>query len=367
MSRAPATKPAIACQRSVTAVPLVCTQREVHLPRYEANEGAVTDLLAAMRPEPKRDRYGRYLLPDPDTGKNLARQRVTTFAHLIEDSYNIGQWETRMSLKGLAMRPDLIARVASTDVSRKDELNKLAAQAKEAASSSAAANTGTALHAFSEQVDRGEDPKIPPPWDADIAAYKTAMDTAGIIRRAEWIERIVITPQLGLAGTFDRILELPSGDLIIGDVKSGKDLSYAWLSISVQLAVYAHAIGMWDWEDGYEAMPPVRQDYGMVMHIPAGTGTCDLYLLDLTAGWQAAHECAAIRMWRARKDLASPWEGALPGDDDAYGLLAMAIDEAQTTDDLTALWRQGTQEGLWSPELTVRAAARKNYLTKDEE
>src|SRR5574338_583746 len=68
--------------------------------------------VAEMRPEPKRDRYGRYLIPHPDTGKETAWTRATTFAKTVSDTFGLTKWELRMVSLGLAKRPDLLAQVA---------------------------------------------------------------------------------------------------------------------------------------------------------------------------------------------------------------------------------------------------------------
>jgi hypothetical protein len=50
-------------------------------------------------------------------------------------------------------------------------MNRIAEKCKEAAGAKASARIGTALHAFSEAVDRGERPPIPPRWRPHIAAW----------------------------------------------------------------------------------------------------------------------------------------------------------------------------------------------------
>jgi hypothetical protein len=46
---------------------------------------------------------------------------------------------------------------------------------------------------------------------------------------------------------------------------------------------------------------------GIVAHIPYGQpDVCDLHLVDLDAGWQAAKAAAWVRDWRSRKDILTP-------------------------------------------------------------
>ncbi len=254
--------------------------------------------------EPRRDRWGRYRLPDPQTGEQKSWTRATTWASSVADTYGLTKWKLRMAAKGVATRRDLIALASSLSVTEdKDALDRLAEQAIEHVGGTAA-NLGTALHAFTEQVDGGEHPEIPEPWDRDIAAYRQMLDAAGIETIPRYIERIVVVPELGVAGTLDRVVRL-GGKHYIADVKTGADLKFSWGEIAIQLALYAHAEAMWDGED-YEPWPVVDRERAIVFHLPVGQARCDLYWVDIAAGWEAAQLCGAVRAWRTRKDLAAP-------------------------------------------------------------
>ena len=229
------------------------------------------------------DSYGRYKLPDPVSGKTFAYTRVTTYAKAIRDTFALTQWELRMATKGLSIRPDLLALAAATSIDEKSALNRIADDAKEAAAGSAGANKGTALHKFGEAIDRGETIAIPAPWDADIGAYKAGLKQAGIVVPAGMIERTVIIPELGLAGTFDRVYRLP-GDLdVIGDLKTGQELF--WLEIAIQLACYSR--GKYMWSPGQKSLiadARGSQERAVVAHFPAGQATCTCGMLILSPG-----------------------------------------------------------------------------------
>ncbi len=232
--------------------------------------------------EPKRDRYGRYILPHPVTGKGQAWTRVTTFAGAVEDTYNLSMWSQRLLLKGAGIRPDLASLASTLDVKEnKDRLNKLVEQAKEVAGSGTAANLGTITHKHTENVDRGAAlESVPSLHRADVSAYRAVMDAAGIKVFPHLIERITAVPRFGVAGTFDRVVQLPDGTYCAADVKTGASLDYGWHKIAIQIALYAHGVneaGLWNqtieqWEPG----PEVRTDFGIVMHLPVGQGTCTL-------------------------------------------------------------------------------------------
>lgn len=321
---------------------------------------------------PKRDRWGRYLLPDPETGKERAWTRATTLASTLADTYGLTQWQMRMVAKGLGMRPDLLALAAAAHVDDKQTLNRVANDAKEAAGSSAGANSGTALHSFTEAVDRGEEPNVPEPWKADVEAYRAALTEHGITVHPDWIERITVVPRFGVAGTFDRIVTLADGRRVIADVKTGKDLSYSWSEIAIQLALYANATHMWN-VDRWEKMPVVDPSEALVLWVPVGKGVCELHTVDTVAGWTQAEVAYGVRQWRARKDLSrrmvSTHEAEVAGrralsQQTAVNQLRAQIKTAATVDELTRLWVEADAAGTWTSALTAAAAARKKALTE---
>lgn len=316
--------------------------------------------------EPKRDRWGRYLLPDPETGKERAWTRATTLASTLADTYGLTRWQMRMVAKGLGMRSDLLALAAAAHVDDKATLDRVANDAKEAAGSSAGANSGTALHSFSEAVDRGEDVQVPDPWGADIAAYVATMEEHRITRHPEWIERITICPRFGVAGTFDRILTLADGRRVIGDVKTGKDLSYSWGEIAVQLALYANATHMWG-GDGWEPMPTVDPTEAIVMWLPVGQARCELHTVNIVDGWQMAEVAHGVRAWRARRNLAQPVPAPSAVTEkllkhSTRNVFKGRLQRATSVDELTKIWAEADAAGLWTSDLTATAATRKKAL-----
>lgn len=270
------------------------------------------DLL--VHPEPKRDRYGRYVLPHPETGKSMSWTRATTFASSIADTFALTKWQCRMTALGLGMRRDLLAQVQGiTDPDSGDakkHLGKLVDDAQEHAGSRTAANLGTALHTQTEHVDTGRWSlaDVPEQWRGHVAAYRAAMDSAGMACAPEYVERIVCVPELEVVGTLDRLVA-DHGTTLIGDLKTGRELSYAWGEIAIQLCCYAHASCMWDWQaETWVEMPAVDQQRALVMHVPAvdPEPTCTLYEVDIEAAWKTAVPLAAgVRRWRKRKGLTS--------------------------------------------------------------
>jgi hypothetical protein len=312
----------------------------------------------------KRDRWGRYLLPHPETGKEQAWTRVTTLARTLSDTFGLEAWGNRMVAKGLALRADLVASAAAADVDTdKGTLDGIVKQAKEAAGSSKGANLGTALHTFTERLDRGEPLSslaAPAPLDADLAAYAAALKAAGLAVEPGGIERIVVLPELGVAGTLDRIVRLRKGGRAIKDLKTAKDVSYSWLEIAIQEACYARAPYIWDPLAGaYERMPAdVDKDRGLVLHLPVGKAHAQIYGVNLIEGWRLAQLAADVRAARSgAKNLA--W---LVEPDDPATVALHHVSRASSREELAALWEQLNRRGLWSEEVNAAAHARMAQL-----
>jgi hypothetical protein len=266
---------------------------------------------AARDAKIKRDQWGRYLLPHPDTGKQQAWTRVTTFASTLKERYALNRWEQRNLVRGLASRPDLVAQAASCRPDDDDTLGGIVGDALAAAASSASANIGTAIHRFAERVDADELglAAIPLPDIRDtLVAYVDTLDAAGIEIMPEWIERIVLIPELGVAGTLDRLVNSMWPLPRVADLKTGKNiLRFGMTAIPLQLALYAHATHYYDpVKDELGEMPAVDQKTAVVMHVPAGQARCDLYEVDIAVGWDMVLVARMVRDWRKRdgNDLA---------------------------------------------------------------
>jgi hypothetical protein len=120
-----------------------------------------------------------------------------------------------------------------------------------------------------------------------------------------------------------RTVTLYSGEYVIGDVKTGADLSYGWMEICIQLAIYAQGLntsGVWDWNtrtwgkptlpDNPDVLLKVRTDVALVPHLPVdrkeGADLATLFAIDLDAGWAAAVLCEQVRATRKKGNLATP-------------------------------------------------------------
>ena len=254
--------------------------------------------------------------------------RATTVANTLADRYGLEKWAQRSIVYGIGQREDLYALAASHSLDDKQELGRIAEQALEAAASRSGANLGTALHRLTERIDAGEILDVADQWKPDMDAYVSELSTNHIQVHPEYIERIVVLPELKIAGTLDRIVTA-NNQLTIADLKTGKHaVEYGAGEIAVQLSLYSRATHMWKGEadtikrdrygryllpqpdedpDAYEPMPKVDQTQAIVIHLPAGKGECSLHVIDIEEGWKGVKASMWTREWRKRKDLAHPY------------------------------------------------------------
>jgi hypothetical protein len=240
-----------------------------------------------------RDRWGRPLIVPVGGGKPIPYTRVSTLAKALDDKTALTKWKQRQTAIGLAARPDLMARVGvqSDDKRAMDEIIE---EAMTAAESQRAANIGTALHALTEHVDAGTMPDhIPDEMWGDLHAYEEAM--RGITKIAA--ELFVVCDELQAAGSFDRLVEVPGVGTIVADLKTGQNEPSYPHGVAQQIAIYAHG-ALYHPDEGRVATLAdvgVRTDVGLMIHLPAGQGRCDLYLIDLDHGWALAQAAVAVR------------------------------------------------------------------------
>lgn len=333
-------------------------------------EGSGVTTLGTLKPdsaaEPNRDRWGRPLITPPGGGKPVAYTRVTTLAKTLDSQDALMAWKQRMTLDGASRRPDLVL-AAAAHREDKQRMNKLAEQALEAAQAGAKATIGTALHAITEKIDRGDDPgPIPKEYEPDIKAYQAA--TQGLSVAA--IEQFVVLDDVEVAGTADRILDVRRdlrfqladgvtmnlrGRRLIADVKTGS-IDYP-MAIAAQLACYSRGLA-YDIATGQRsrlgvAETQIDQEWGIVIHLPAGGGVCTLNPIDLRLGWKVVQESLTVRAFRKRKDWFLP---IVTDEDMGTPTLDALIARATSRDEAVAIYHQ--YEDVWTDEHTELMKAR---------
>ncbi len=249
---------------------------------------------ASDAPDVERDRWGRPLIVPADGGTPIPYTRISTLAKTLDSKEGLMEWKQRMVALGIGKRPDLAQLAAVTPADDKRKLRELIDAAMAAAESDKAANTGTVLHSLTEAFDRGTLDNIPDVHYRDLDAYEQA--TKGLVMRA--IEGFVVNDHLQAAGTFDRLVQLPDGRVVIADLKTGQTENKYPHGVVTQCAIYARS-HIYDiptnTRTGYLPDLGVSTDVGLLIHLPAGKGECSLYLLDLQVGWMLAQTAVAVR------------------------------------------------------------------------
>lgn len=319
--------------------------------------------LVTVPAQVKRDNKGRPLIVPPGGGKAVPYTRCTTYVSCLEDLYNLQRWQQRMVILGLVDRPDLLLSAAAHRED-KDKLNRIADDAIEAAKAGASATIGTAIHALCERLDAGQDiGTVPGEYQRDLDAYIEATKPLTVLHS----ETFTVLDDLRIGGTPDRIVEF-DGERYIADIKTGS-IEWGAGKIAMQLAVYAHSV-FYDHTTGQRApLPGVNGQRGIVIHLPAGTGTCQLQWVNIAAGWDAVRLATQVRDWRARKGLLEPVDtteqAALTAIADA-GLIedpiVARINAATSRPDIEAIW--AAHETSWTPEHTAAATARITQLAQ---
>ncbi len=315
---------------------------------------------------------GRYSLPVPGGAPDVHTSwtRATTLAKALSDEYTLNEWKLRQVVFGIGRRPDLQALAASATEDDYRTLKDVARQAEHAAESLRGANIGTAVHGLAARVDAGgQDFAATGPLSPYVVAYRSALAGAGVELLPGASERVcVLRPEAmggepgvaeGVAGRLDRVVLLPDGSLPVLDLKTakGSSLPYAWLEISIQLAIYAHAREWWDEsESRYVPAPEIRRDLAIVAHIPqdvpADRAVCHLYPVDIEAGWR--YLLLAMRVREARRVARRlPMPGlSIPPRDGLAGMVTRATSACE----LSALWRDN--QDAWTDGLTALGKAR---------
>jgi hypothetical protein len=305
--------------------------------------------MTVIQPAPvvPRDRWGHPRVRDLTTGKLVVYKRVTKFIDVLEDTYLLDRSRQRNVAIGLAARHDLLMKAAAANRDR-NQLEEVIDAAREAAGDSSAATLGSAVHTLTEQLDRGEDPLVPPSAQPDIDAYAQLLHDERLT--VDDVEVFVVCDKYKVGGTFDRIVTL-DGHRYVLDIKTGR-IDYGASKIAMQLALYANS-ERYDPGTGIRSYLNVDLTRGIVIHLPAGGGQASLHWADLAIGWTGVALAKDVWDWRSMSGLLE----ATPPRPDLLPLIHTCRDEQA----LVALWAANMAD--WTDIHTQAAQARKRSLS----
>lgn len=227
------------------------------------------------------------------TGEVEGYTRASTLGSALESQEGLSIWRGGMIVYGMSRRRDLVLAAQAIPGTEDKKLHRrplyqIADQALQAAEASSAATIGTALHALTEQADRGQ-------LAVDIGEYQSVLDIY-LERMAGWkivrSETFVVSDYFHAAGSFDRLITplepmalvdeltgeiitvIMPGDLIVVDLKTSTTADYFGAKFFAQLAVYVTG-QEYDRDresPTYGARIPLgqRTDFALILHIPQG-------------------------------------------------------------------------------------------------
>jgi hypothetical protein len=315
-----------------------------------------------------------YLVVDPDQGdfrryKNGSPKgltRATTFNKAASSTTSLTGWKQRNVVIGASRRPDLLVKAHGLDHSTgRKVLDELVAEFEETAGAKVGADIGTYLHEYTERMDAGlatwQD--APPQYREQLRRYKQMLDYAGFEAVPGLIERTTMIREFGgIVGTLDRVLyHRPSGQYVIGDLKTGKTMDYARDETFCQEWIYAHGVnqnGVYDWNtdtweepwDDHEERDQrpikVSETVGLIIHMPVqgdDAGSVFLEEADLAKGARYAQLCHDVRSNVKPKRKLWSWEPEEAPQEPAWELkFAQVTSQAQASE----LWLEAKAAGV---------------------
>ncbi len=229
--------------------------------------------------------------------------RISTLSGGLDDKGGLVDWAAAMAMMGVVKSKAIYAQLAHLVSahespwyvpSAKKPLKELVAQAKELGGASDAAGIGTALHGIWEIIDNGGNPAYIP---EDLGPWITARQTALADFEPVLVEPFVINDELKVAGNPDRFLRhRKTGKVYAADDKTGSDEPKYPLKVTIQVAIASRSV-LYNQETGERTPIECDQDRGLLIHTPIRSESprCDLYWLDLNAGWDLARLAATVR------------------------------------------------------------------------
>lgn len=286
------------------------------------NEIDVDDL---SDPNEERKDYrranGAPLVSDPENpDKTLRYSRPSSYGKNLDDENALVNWRIWKAMEGVAASKSLAAQVAATPDEDKVAKKELREKALDKGTANEAADMGTALHAMTARIENLQDMwEAPEQYQADLNAYMQALDEFGLV--SEMVEVHMVNDAFRAAGTADRIYRLTkplvapdgtiieAGELVLGDLKTGKSLDFSAPGYCIQTAIYATG-ELYDIHlEKRLPTPPINLNWALLVHLPVGKAKCEMVWCSIELGIHGAELSRQIKEWQAK------WKGGRDGHD----------------------------------------------------
>lgn len=253
---------------------------------------------------------GAPLVSDPaDPSKTLRYSRPSSYAKCLDDEEALQTWKIWKSMEGVARSPALQIQVNATRDDDKVEKKTLRERAMDKGSANERADQGTGLHAMTARAEDPTDVDFDPPesLQADLTAYMEMLSAYGLV--SEMVEVPFVNDEYRAAGTADRVWRLTkplispagpveAGELLVGDLKTGKKLDFSLPGYCVQTALYATGVLYDIVTERRLATPPINGAWTLLAHMPVGSGTCRLHWCSVALGLNGADLARQVKEWR---------------------------------------------------------------------
>jgi len=253
---------------------------------------------------------GAPLVSDPaDPTKTLRYSRPSSYAKCLDDEEGLQTWRIWKAMEGVARSHALQVQVVATKDEDREEKKTLREKAMDKGDSNERADQGTGLHAMTVRAEDPTDVAFDPPesLQADLTAYMEMLAAYGLV--SEMIEVPFVNDPFRAAGTADRVWRLTkpliapngrieAGELIVGDLKTGKKLDFSLPGFCVQTALYATGTLYDIVTERRLATPPINASWTLLAHMPVGTASCTLHWCPVPIGLAGAELARNVKEWR---------------------------------------------------------------------
>jgi hypothetical protein len=271
-------------------------------------------------PEPIiRDENKSRWVPHPLTGKSTRMSRASAFGGVSADEFTLTEWKLAMAILGVTRNEDLYALGASLELpaERIEEREQgwwkpwadVAHEGMQAARSMSGAHKGTAIHRWSEQIQRGqiELDDVPSLWRRHVEMFLIVHAESALEVNPDGMEQLVCHPGLhnGVTGRSDHFRIGPGGWLVVDDTKTGRNAPAGLDEIAVQLAIYAWSPWWWIGDEFAGEWVPapknIRRDVATMTWVPIDRpDESRIIPIDIKWGWEAAKVIAWLKGYRNR-------------------------------------------------------------------
>lgn len=266
----------------------------------------------------RRAAKGVPLVLNEETGKHERYRRSSSIGKILDDETGLTDWKIRTIVAGAAQRPDLMALASTYDFDgQKRELRDIAESCLVQGKGTQRRETGTAVHAMLDHIDKGDEWTPAPQFVDACESYVKVRDAYGLVPVD--IECKCVNDEWRVAGTMDRRYRttrnliapdgtiIPIGTVLAGDTKTGRTLEYASGVYATQLAAYASSVRYDPATDTRsEFDPPTYEDWALIVHVDWDNGGCTMHWVDLAAGRIGLALATRVYEWRRRTDLLTP-------------------------------------------------------------